>query len=387
MTTVYHWAFDELRDSSNGRLDLDRLASTAEGCTYCSGRGAALEDKMTQARGAANSLRRICCSNVIALGRSSAGLAMARLPRLKVRNETAWYHLYARVAGSLNLFPLDHPSAHFKLLEIIQFYTRGYSCEPAAFSIMGNHYHLVLRMEQFRRLSPDELINRARYFYPRSQHVLLWRKNEWDRFNKRLFDVSELMRNIQMAYAKWHNRKFNRRGGFWEDRFKSTLLAHPEAVQECILYVDLNAVRARLVELPEKWKRSSAYLRYIGKDKWLVPLSELFPATRRTGAFEHYREMLLFRGTTASQSGGGVIATRALQEEAARGFCRRGVYLNRLRYFTDGVVLGAERQVEEWFTRLKREGKCLQRRYPIFHREVEMISLRGQRTLAGHCPG
>ena len=175
---------------------------------------------------------------------------MMRLPGLKMNTASAWYHCYARVNGPLGTFPLEPSASHRKLLEIIRHYVGGYGCQLAGFSIMGNHYHAVVHFEAFRRLSQEELEERARYFYPKPEQTAHWIQPHWKRFNRRLFDVSELMRNIQMGYAKWHNRRFHRRGSFWEGRLKSTLLIDLDAIQECLLYVELNPVRAALVQRP-----------------------------------------------------------------------------------------------------------------------------------------
>jgi hypothetical protein len=77
-----------------------------------------------------------------------------------------------------------------------------------------------------------------------------WTEEEWERFRQRLFDVSELMRNIQSSFARWYNRSYDRRGRFWADRFKSVFLETETAVLDCMLYVELNPVRAGLVERP-----------------------------------------------------------------------------------------------------------------------------------------
>ena len=81
---------------------------------------------------------------------------MARLPRLKVENEIGWYHLCARVAGWLNWFPFEDGIARQKLLETIRKYLAVYCCDAAAFCLMGNHYHLVVRFLPFRILPPGE---------------------------------------------------------------------------------------------------------------------------------------------------------------------------------------------------------------------------------------
>jgi hypothetical protein len=63
------------------------------------------------------------------------------------------------------------------------------------------------------------------------------------------------MRNIQSAFARWYNQTYDRRGRFWGGRFKSVYLQDSNAVLDCMLYVDLNPVRAGLVERPEDWKK------------------------------------------------------------------------------------------------------------------------------------
>ena len=208
---------------------------------------------------------------------------------------------------------------------------------------MGNHYHLMVRFEAFRQLSKEELEERARHFYPKLEQTAHWTQLHWERFNRRLLDVSELMRNIQMVYAKWHNRRFGRRGSFWEGRFKSTLLIDLNAVQECLLYAELNPVRAGLAERPEQWSRSSAHLRNLKEDHWMLPLEEIFPGVSLREVDQHYRARLFYRGAIPKEPGGKVIPQQVIREEESRAFCRQGLYLERLRYFTDGLVVEARR--------------------------------------------
>ena len=307
---------------------------------------------------------------------------MARLPRIKVKQTCAWYHLYARVAGPLGSFPLQHPAAHRKLIEIIRFYLSGYCCQLAAFCVMGNHYHLVVHFEAFRPLSRSTLAAKAHHFYSQTQQPATWKKAQWERFNHRLFDVSELMRNIQMAYARWYNRRFDRRGTFRESRFKSTLLTDMEAVQECLLCVDLNAIRAGLVERPEEWTGSSAYFRDLEKDLWLVSMSQIFPEVPRTQAYQKYRAKLIYRGALPNKPGAKAIAEQVIREEEQGGFHTRGLYRKRLRYFTDGLVVGSEECVRGWINQLKRRGRYLRRRHPIPQMNGLLVSLREQRALA-----
>ena len=152
------------------------------------------------------------------------------------------------VAGEPGCYPLQQPGAREKFLEILLFYAGIYFCVLAAFAIMGNHYHALAQFEAFRILTRVELrriaeqLYRDRWFKP----YLFWRAAEWRRFNRRLFDVSEFMRNVESDYARWHNRQFGRKGQLWADRFKSNLLESARAVQAVALYIELNPLRARL---------------------------------------------------------------------------------------------------------------------------------------------
>ena len=80
------------------------------------------------------------------------------------------------------------------------------------------------------------------------------------RFYKFVFDVSELMRSLQSSIARWFNHTFGRRGRFWADRFKSTLFEDEKEAMDCLLYIELNAVRAGLVARPEDYEASSRRL-------------------------------------------------------------------------------------------------------------------------------
>ena len=150
---------------------------------------------------------------------------MPRKARLKLEEAEAWYHLCAHAAAKHGEFPLARPAVRHKLIQLIKRYARIYFCEIAVFEIMGNHYHNIIRFDQPRRLSKEELMDRALMLYPNSRKVLeCWPKKKWKRLEKRLFNVSEFMRNVQGAFAKWYNRTFGRKGHFWGDRFKSALL-------------------------------------------------------------------------------------------------------------------------------------------------------------------
>ena len=309
---------------------------------------------------------------------------MARLPRLKVQEGVGWYHLCSRVAGWLDWYPFEEdPLARQQLLRILRKYLSLYCCQAAGYCLMGNHYHLIVRFAAYRHLSPSELYRRAQLIYSDPDRVLRTPR-QWQRFHRRLFDVSEFMRNVQQAYTKWYNRHYDRRGTFWAERFQSSILADDVSLLNALLYVELNPVRAGLVDRPDQFPHSSAHLRMLHEDSWLIPLEQLLVgSTDSTQLYTDYRALLYYRGAVASDSDHFVIPPQVLLAEQSRGFRQPGAYRKRLRFFTRALVLGTQLQVEDWIRNLRRKGYYLRRRRAI-PQSVDhtlMFSLREQRSL------
>jgi len=53
-----------------------------------------------------------------------------------------------------------------------------------------------------------------------------------------------------------YNQRKNRKGAFWEDRYHATAVQDDAHLIKCINYIDLNMVRAGVVDHPAKWKQS-----------------------------------------------------------------------------------------------------------------------------------
>jgi hypothetical protein len=212
---------------------------------------------------------------------------------------------------------------------------------------MGNHYHAVAQFESFRILTRVELraiaerLYGGRLFKP----YLFWRAPQWRRFNRRLFDVSEFMRNVESDYARWHNRRFGRKGQLWADRFKSNLLESARALQAVALYVELNPLRARLAQRPEQYPFSSARLRLAGaKDSdWLMPLTELWGCGCAARALRLHFACLQHRGGMKIEDEDEFLRSVIRQDEA-EGYAA-GAYLQRQRYMNDAQAMGDEEQI------------------------------------------
>lgn len=313
---------------------------------------------------------------------------MARPPRSLTVDETkeGYYHVFNRVAGSPRFFSFRKPRARRHFIRRFLFHLRGSYCRIASLVLMDNHFHAVLQTQPFRRLSREKLQHHARHYYGHRWKIYTanWSDQHWLNFNRRLFSLSRLMQVFESEYACWYNRTFQRRGAFWAERFKANRLDTLEAVRECIFYNELNPPRAGLAKRPEEWKFGSAYWRWIGQERDLIPLSELFPETPPQRCFQHYRALLLYRGLQASKENQATLPEWILRQEEARGFRRpvAGVYLERWRFFLDGLVVGAVEGIQETLDTARLKGFYRRRCHPIPQLDAFFFSLREQRSHA-----
>ena len=72
-----------------------------------------------------------------------------------------------------------------------------------------------------------------------------------------MLDLSAFVRDLKYRFSRWFNRREGRRGTLWEDRFKSVLVeGGEEALLAMAAYIDLNPVRAGMVEDPAEYRWS-----------------------------------------------------------------------------------------------------------------------------------
>jgi putative transposase len=81
-----------------------------------------------------------------------------------------------------------------------------------------------------------------------SNHVHLLVKDDGDR--------EVIPRSIQLIAGRTgqeFNQRKNRKGAFWEDRYHATAVEADEHLVQCLVYIDLNMVRAGVVGHPSEW--------------------------------------------------------------------------------------------------------------------------------------
>ena len=138
-----------------------------------------------------------------------------------------------------------------------------FAIDICAYAVMSNHYHVVLHIntEQAEGWSEKEVATRWRALFKGNLLVDRWLQSEslseaecvavsevlalW---RKRLMDISWFMRCLNESIARMANEEDGCKGRFWENRFKSQALLDETAILSCMMYVDLNPVRAAVCD-------------------------------------------------------------------------------------------------------------------------------------------
>ncbi|MCP4295139.1 MAG: transposase [Proteobacteria bacterium] len=181
--------------------------------------------------------------------------------------ETTYYHCMARCVRRAFLCGEDSVSGqnfdHRKqwLEDRIYELASIFSVKICAYAVMSNHYHLVLHVdrEAAQQWSDDEVIRRWGEIFKHktkpSRKSLDEEKgkplSDADIWRDRLCDISWFMRCLNEGIARKANKEDKCKGRFWEGRFKSQALMDEGALLACMVYVDLNPVRAKLSKTPE----------------------------------------------------------------------------------------------------------------------------------------
>jgi putative transposase len=158
---------------------------------------------------------------------------MARLPRLTVPGYP--HHLIQRGNNRQAIFATK--ADYETLLAMLDENARKFEVELHAYVLMTNHFHLLA--------TPATLTG-----------------------------LPSLMQAVGRRYVRHFNQKQGRSGTLWEGRYRSTLIQADRYLLACMVYMDLNPVRAGIAATAQEYPWSS-HGHYIGlhDDKLLTPHS------------------------------------------------------------------------------------------------------------------
>jgi putative transposase len=287
---------------------------------------------------------------------------MPRIARMVIDDAATVYHVMSRTA--LDGFPLKDVEKDF-MLDLIKKLSSLYCTEILGFCLMGNHFHLLVKMIPENHFSDDEIQKRFEAFYGDSREFAAGQTPYW---REKLSSLSEFVREIKVGFARYYNRRHNRRGYFWGDRFKSMIVDKGETLVNCLAYVDLNPLRAGLVERPEeyRWNSLGYHLQTENKDRFLSTdfgLKEFNPPPAdkclksEKERIRGYRRYVYEAGAVNRPDKGKtkVIGDKMLGKERKREFelSRSDRFRYRTRYFSDSGIIGSKEFVSENYQRFK----------------------------------
>jgi REP element-mobilizing transposase RayT len=279
---------------------------------------------------------------------------MPRQPRMIVEGESAVYHVMSRTA--LEGFVLGSVEKDY-LLQLIKHFSSVYFAEILGFAIMGNHFHIVVRMHIGEEYSDDEICKRFGLYYQNDKKKRAPMPNQLPALREKWGKLSEFMKEIKQAFSRFYNKRHKRRGFFWSDRFKSVLVENGEALVNCLAYVDLNPVRAGIVVRPDeyRWNSLGYHLQTGNKESFLsLDFGLTGCAKSQKQRLIDYRKFVYEVGSLKTDKGAS-IDRKVVENEAEKGFAPNTVdrFLARTRYFTDSGIIGSREFVRNVWERFR----------------------------------
>jgi len=179
---------------------------------------------------------------------------MARRPRIEI---AGYYHIINRGVGKMNIF--RHPDDYGYFEELMCFYMKSYGITLHNYCLMSNHYHLLIEITQE--------------------------------------NLSKFMRQLNMNYAIYYNKKYKRVGHLWQGRFKSWYVTDEAYLYTLMLYIEQNPLKARMVKRLEEYPYSSCH--YFLKDEIPECLQNAWIVQNHKEDKEAIKEMLNSRVDSA----------------------------------------------------------------------------------------
>jgi putative transposase len=294
--------------------------------------------------------------------------------------ESYCYHVMSRTCGGEIWFDDVEKEA---LRRIIWRMAEFSGIKIVTYCLMGNHFHLLAEvphrqtwLERFN--GPDgenKLFQHLSILYSktylgllrdeladfRQRGMTVLAEQKIDALKKRFCDLSLFVKEIKERFSRWFNKRRGRRGTLWMDRFKSVLVeGKGEPLRTMAAYIDLNPVRAGLVQDPKDY-RWCGYAEALGGSRraqrgLCKALGKPVDGWKSANASEAYRCLLHTDGREIKDATKANIIRHGVSTDTARAVLAEKGKLSiaelvrlRVRYFTDGLALGSREFVEGIF--------------------------------------
>jgi putative transposase len=295
--------------------------------------------------------------------------------------ESYCYHVMSRTCGGEVFFDDVEKEA---LRRVIWRMAEFSGIKVVTYCLMGNHFHLLAEVPHRETWLPRfegptgeaKLLEHLSILYSRTYVGLLrdelsdlrtrgmavLAEQKLAAIKKRFCDLSLFVKEVKERFSRWFNKRRGRRGTLWMDRFKSVLVeGKGETLRTMAAYIDLNPVRAGLVKDPKDY-RWCGYAEALGGSRraqrgLCKALSKPVDGWKSAGAAEAYRCLLHAEGREVRDAQNENVVKRGVSVESARAVLAARGKLSpaelvrlRVRYFSDGVVLGSKEFVDSIFS-------------------------------------
>ena len=136
--------------------------------------------------------------------------------------------------------------------------------------------------------------------------------------------IAEMMQYIGRRYVPYINHTYGRTGTLWEGRYKGSLIDDEQYLLTCMRYIELNPVRAGMVNTPSDYRWSSFMANAYGRENALVAPHERYlslafdEASRRRayrGLFRYHIEDELLEDIRAACQTGTPLGNNRFKEQ------------------------------------------------------------------------
>jgi hypothetical protein len=184
------------------------------------------------------------------------------------------FHCFTRCVRRAFLYGYDAAThqdfSHRKawLVDRMKYLAGIFAIDVCAFAILANHYHNILRTRpdlvaswsdhevavRWLQLCPRKPRSKKKPLPPIEDQInaLLASPHRIAQLRERLCSISWFMGRLNEFIARAANAEDKVKGRFWESRFKCQAILDDVALIACMVYVDLNPIRAGLADTPEE---------------------------------------------------------------------------------------------------------------------------------------
>jgi putative transposase len=296
-----------------------------------------------------------------------------RVPRIKETGE-GFYHSMSRVVDRRMVLDNTEKERFRQLMRTAAAFS---GVDVLTHTILDNHFHLLLHVPERQPVDDLEFGRRLTALYGQkfasrlSDEIASLRAEGQDPaadelkapYIKRMYDLSSYMKTVKQRFTQSFNKRHGRKGTPWEERFKSILVEGSQGALSAIAtYIDRNAVRAGIVSDPKDY-RFCGYGEAMGGSQ--KAKEGLAMVVRTVGGnipwsktCAQYRKLLYISGQAKGSTPEGKPARPGFSQAEVDRVLESGGQLSvnqalrcRVRYFSDGLILGSRRYVDDAFHR------------------------------------